>query len=357
MVDVAREADEIEDDDEDDEDDDTLSNSNSAHAVEEVDDSKPSETGDVKPSKKETFDRLAKMRKEKRLAMNRESARVRRKRKKVLLQTLEERVEGLKERNQVLENANDQLNARVAKLEEELKLAHSTIALLRSDVASSSSRNGLSVDQVAQNNFINLLQTQAQPITAQTAQNPLLAFTDGSLLLQRALDIGKQTGAAPTTNPSPLAAFPAANSGLAGLANLVSRRRCCCRRLLFLLPHASCLTNLMMLSRSALKLLASVGHGRRKYVMCSSWPAGYGSSWPTVYRCCKKVACFYRAATATATRRSESQVAATSSTRVPFEEPSWTKQPQVVLVALSLFILVFMSNHPTRSRIKHPAGS
>ena len=78
----------------------------------------------------EKDDDLSRWRREKRLAMNRESARLRRSRKKVLLKTLEERVEELTRENQSYKVTNDILNARVQSLERELAGARFTIASL-----------------------------------------------------------------------------------------------------------------------------------------------------------------------------------------------------------------------------------
>lgn len=73
---------------------------------------------------------LSRLRREKRLAMNRESARARRKRKKVLLETLEQQVADLAKRNQRFQLANETLSAKVHQLESELSVARSTITLL-----------------------------------------------------------------------------------------------------------------------------------------------------------------------------------------------------------------------------------
>ena len=78
----------------------------------------------------DSHDNLAKLRREKRLAMNRESARLRRSRKKVLLKTLEERVDELTRENQNYKVTNDILNARVQTLERDLAGARSTITSL-----------------------------------------------------------------------------------------------------------------------------------------------------------------------------------------------------------------------------------
>lgn len=73
-------------------------------------------------------DELSKARKEKRLAMNRASARTRRKRKKVLLESLTNEVTNLTKANQTLQDANDTLRGRVEQLEAALGQAQATIA-------------------------------------------------------------------------------------------------------------------------------------------------------------------------------------------------------------------------------------
>jgi hypothetical protein len=75
-------------------------------------------------------DRLGVLRRAKRLALNRESARLRRSRKKELLQTLEQKVEALNRDNRTILLANDFLNKRVLSLERELVGARSTISTL-----------------------------------------------------------------------------------------------------------------------------------------------------------------------------------------------------------------------------------
>lgn len=81
-------------------------------------------------------DELSRLRREKRLAMNRESARERRKRKKVLLETLEERVEQLAEQNRRYQLVNENLTAKVKRLEADLGFARSTITMLSNQNAS-----------------------------------------------------------------------------------------------------------------------------------------------------------------------------------------------------------------------------
>ena len=76
---------------------------------------------------------LSKLRREKRLAMNRASARARRKRKKVLLDSLANQVTELTKRNQAVQLANETLRAKVDQLESALSQAQATIASLLSD--------------------------------------------------------------------------------------------------------------------------------------------------------------------------------------------------------------------------------
>lgn len=73
---------------------------------------------------------LDRLRRQKRLAMNRESARNRRKRKKMLLETLEKQVEEMNQVNTRLRTTNEALTARVTQLESELTMSKSTIAMI-----------------------------------------------------------------------------------------------------------------------------------------------------------------------------------------------------------------------------------
>lgn len=66
---------------------------------------------------------LEKLKREKRLAMNRESARARRRRKKLRLGSLEQRTEGLSQRQHALVLENQGLKARIVHLETELARA------------------------------------------------------------------------------------------------------------------------------------------------------------------------------------------------------------------------------------------
>jgi hypothetical protein len=83
-----------------------------------------------------------KVRREKRLAMNRASARARRRRKKDLLDILSAQVTDLKHQNQAQQGANETLNARVEQLEAALSQAKTTITAI-----TSSSGAGFSLGQ------------------------------------------------------------------------------------------------------------------------------------------------------------------------------------------------------------------
>lgn len=82
-----------------------------------------------------------KVRREKRLAMNRASARARRRRKKDLLDTLSTQVSDLTNQKQALQTANEGLKARVEQLEAALHQATNTITAIAS---ASSGASGLS---------------------------------------------------------------------------------------------------------------------------------------------------------------------------------------------------------------------
>lgn len=80
-------------------------------------------------------DRLSVLRREKRLAMNRESARLRRRRKKELINSLEAQVDELVNHKSRLEASNELLARRVQALETELASAQSTITTLLGQAA------------------------------------------------------------------------------------------------------------------------------------------------------------------------------------------------------------------------------
>jgi bZIP transcription factor len=73
------------------------------------------------------LDKYTIIRREKRLAMNRESARNRRQRKKQLIQSLDEQALELRKSNQQLQTTNDSLSVRIRVLESELAAARTTI--------------------------------------------------------------------------------------------------------------------------------------------------------------------------------------------------------------------------------------
>lgn len=75
---------------------------------------------------------LARLRREKRLAMNRASARERRRRKKVLIETLEDQVQELTKRNKSLQSTNTNLRTRVEQLENDLAQTRALVTRLES---------------------------------------------------------------------------------------------------------------------------------------------------------------------------------------------------------------------------------
>ncbi|CAB9502797.1 expressed unknown protein [Seminavis robusta] len=75
------------------------------------------------------YDRLEQLKREKRLAMNRECARVRRRRKKVRMEHLESKVQDLTQANGRLQEENEAMLARVAQLEMEVNRARAQRAL------------------------------------------------------------------------------------------------------------------------------------------------------------------------------------------------------------------------------------
>ena len=105
-------------------------------SAQEHEDNSDDESDEVLPSEQaqgeQHLDRTSRLRREKRLAMNRESARARRKRKKILIETLENQVAELTKNNQSYKN-------QISDLEKELIAAKQTIQIL--------SRNGSAIAQ------------------------------------------------------------------------------------------------------------------------------------------------------------------------------------------------------------------
>ena len=75
------------------------------------------------------YEKLERLKREKRLAMNRECARARRRRKKLRMELLDNRVEELSQKNTRIQDENTALRARVMQLEAELGAAKSTKGL------------------------------------------------------------------------------------------------------------------------------------------------------------------------------------------------------------------------------------
>ena len=84
---------------------------------------------DAKPTgnaaENDNYSNLERLRKQKRLAMNRESARNRRKKKKMRMESLEDQMERMMQANRTLSDTNAALKARVAMLETELRASRS----------------------------------------------------------------------------------------------------------------------------------------------------------------------------------------------------------------------------------------
>jgi hypothetical protein len=156
----------------------------------------------------EPTDALTRLRRQKRLAMNRESARARRKRKKCLIESLEEHVAELTQKNRRYQIATENLTAKVNKLESDLGVARSTISYLtnqnqpRSDMLSHMSPADLGLSGVSgasgsspgsrQGGFQNrLLQSQALSHSQLGAGSGYgqSSFLDDQRLRQHALDL------------------------------------------------------------------------------------------------------------------------------------------------------------------------
>jgi len=95
-----------------------------------VDDDKQVDSTNAGRNKSGGSTQLERLRREKRLAMNRESARARRKKKKFMFESLKARLDEVNTRNQTLRLSNGSLRAQVAELQSELSVAKSTIQTL-----------------------------------------------------------------------------------------------------------------------------------------------------------------------------------------------------------------------------------
>lgn len=130
---------------------------------------------------------------------NPESARARRKRKKVLLDTLEQQVAELAKRNQKYQASNDSLTSQVRQLEADLAVARSTIALLSSQqpklATAQASMGGLPLsaahEMVSQDAVQRILQARnySEPggSLASARQTALVTAQEDALLRQSAL--------------------------------------------------------------------------------------------------------------------------------------------------------------------------
>ena len=92
------------------------------------------------------------LRREKRLAMNRATARERRRRKKERMELLEQRVQDLTQKNSIIQESNEVLRARVAQLEAQLKMANSTAE--GSQVSTNNSQASLSHTEPSAQGFV-----------------------------------------------------------------------------------------------------------------------------------------------------------------------------------------------------------
>jgi bZIP transcription factor len=137
------------------------------------------------------LDKYTIIRREKRLAMNRESARNRRQRKKQLIQTLDEQVVELRKSNQQLQATNDSLLVRIRVLESELAAARTTIQQLTNTGAMPHVPTHESSFQAQQQ-----LPSQAQFLQQHTAQ------TGPSQSQQIMQSIYPNALSAPLSNPS-----------------------------------------------------------------------------------------------------------------------------------------------------------
>jgi hypothetical protein len=180
----------------------------------------------------EPTDALTRLRRQKRLAMNRESARARRKRKKCLIESLEEHVAELTQKNRRYQIATETLTTKVNKLESDLGLARSTITYLssqsqpRSDMLSHMSPAELGLSGVSasgsspasrQSGFQNrLFQAQALSHSQAGAGSAYgqSAFLDDHRLRQHALDLQIAQASRDSTLGSVLGRYAASQQDL-----------------------------------------------------------------------------------------------------------------------------------------------
>ena len=106
-------------------------------------------------------DKYAKLRREKRLAMNRESARNRRKQKQFLIKSLEEQVAELRKSNQQYQITIESLSSKNRTLENELTMSRIAMAQL-SNAASAAASSGITVPPLQQHQQQQQLQQQHQ---------------------------------------------------------------------------------------------------------------------------------------------------------------------------------------------------
>lgn len=137
--------------------------------------------------------RLAKLKREKRLKMNRESAKKRREHQKLRLIELEAQVDQLQKKNQHITFLNENLTTKVQNLEGELAVARSTVSMLTSQPRQVEASNNP--------NFFGMLGHAAadQPIgdllrRQQASQLPSQSLPVASLLRQRNAELRGVSG-------------------------------------------------------------------------------------------------------------------------------------------------------------------
>jgi len=143
---------------------------------------------------------LARLRKEKRLAMNRMSARNRRKRKKVLIETLEGQVDTLRTSNQHYQLTNESLQAKIRQLENDLSVARATIRQLTTSQGASSTTTQQQQQHHQQQHHQHLMQPPTQPLPPQNQQPQQYGTTFAAAAAAAAGGtIGSNLGATSTT--------------------------------------------------------------------------------------------------------------------------------------------------------------
>jgi hypothetical protein len=177
-------------------------NASSEDDYDEDDRSESDENDEKEQGDSSNTNELSRVRREKRLAMNRSSARARRKRKKTLLDTLANQLTDITKRNQTFQRTNDTLRARVEQLESALAQAQATISTLVVEARPSLQHHqqlgatGTSLNAASQESIRSLLLAAAPALnpTPTTTASAVFSLGDQLLSAQAVHLLGRQIG-------------------------------------------------------------------------------------------------------------------------------------------------------------------